>query len=200
MKPSAAHSYRWHRIALALLAGALLLEGGGQAAEKPRKRLPESIAREKAGTEALEKSTEAIAELARNSIVTVGHQARGSRDESVGTGFVAGPGGLIATCLHVIGEGRPIYVRTADGRGLEVTEVHAWDRKLDLAVLRVTDANLPQLRLGDSDRLAQGASVVAIGNPLGLEQSVVEGVVSARREFEGVEMIQLAIPIEQGNS
>jgi regulator of sirC expression with transglutaminase-like and TPR domain len=48
--------------------------------------------------------------------------------------------------------------------------------------------------------LKQGASVVAIGNPLGLEHSVVQGVLSARREFDGIEMLQLAIPIEPGNS
>jgi len=60
--------------------------------------------------------------------------------------------------------------------------------------------NLPVLVLGDSDSLKQGAAVITIGNPLGLKHSVVQGIVSARRDFDGVEMIQLAIPIEPGNS
>jgi len=54
--------------------------------------------------------------------------------------------------------------------------------------------------LGDSDSLKQGSHVVAMGNPQGLEFSVVEGVVSARRDFEVAEMIQLAMPVEPGNS
>ena len=83
---------------------------------------------------------------------------------------------------------------------VEATEVFASDRKLDLAIIRVDAAKLRPLKLGDSDQLRQGAQVVAIGNPLGLEHSVVQGVLSARREFEGIEMLQLAIPIEPGNS
>src|SRR5262249_16618857 len=60
--------------------------------------------------------------------------------------------------------------------------------------------DLPALELGDSDALKQGQPVVAVGNPQGLERSVVSGVVSGRRTIEGESMIQLAIPIEPGNS
>ena len=81
-----------------------------------------------------------------------------------------------------------------------MTEVYASDRKFDLALIRIAASKLPALSLGDSDALKQGAPVVAIGNPLGLEHSVVQGVVSAKREVEGVEMVQIAIPIEPGNS
>jgi len=91
-------------------------------------------------------------------------------------------------------------VQLSNGRRYEVSEVHAWDRKLDLAVVRIEASNLPALPLGDSDALKQGASVVAMGNPLGLDRSIVQGVVSAKRDFDGLEMIQLAIPIESGNS
>src|SRR5439155_11798783 len=59
---------------------------------------------------------------------------------------------------------------------------------------------LAALPLGDSDTLEQGQQVVAIGNPHGLTHSVVAWVVSGRREIEGRKMIQLAIPIEPGNS
>lgn len=67
-------------------------------------------------------------------------------------------------------------------------------------MIRIAATNLVPLPLGDSDALKPGTPVIAIGNPLGLKQSVVQGVVSAKREFDGVEMIQLAIPIEPGNS
>ncbi|HXG47992.1 MAG TPA: tetratricopeptide repeat protein, partial [Methylomirabilota bacterium] len=91
-------------------------------------------------------------------------------------------------------------VRLADGRRFDVTAVQAWDRQLDLALVRIAATNLPALRLGDSDTLKQGRPVVAIGHPLGLDHSIVQGVVSARRPVDGIEMIQLAIPIEPGNS
>ena len=146
---------------------------------------------------------ESVADLARRlrpSVVVVSHYGRDGKQDGVGAGFVISPDGLVATCAHVIGEARPITVRLADGREHDVTEVHAWDRNLDLAIVRIAATKLQPLALADSDQLSQGAPVVAMGNPLGMEHSVVQGVVSARREFEHVEMIQLAMPIEPGNS
>jgi S1-C subfamily serine protease/regulator of sirC expression with transglutaminase-like and TPR domain len=151
-------------------------------------------------TTAPDKSVETLAKQSRDSVVLVTHHGRDGKQDGVGSGFVISPDGLIATCLHVIGESRPIHIQLADGTRYEATEVHAWDRKLDLAIVRISAKNLPALRLGDSDSLRQGREVVAIGHPLGLEHSIVQGVVSARRDFEGVEMIQIAIPIEPGNS
>ena len=144
-------------------------------------------------------SIESLISSSRNSVVTISQFGRDSKEEGVGAGFAISSN-LIATALHVIGESRSISVRVSDGGDLDVTEIHAWDRKLDLAIIRVNAASLRPLPLGDSDDLQQGASVIAIGNPLGLEHSVVEGVVSAKREFDSIEMIQLAIPIEPGNS
>src|SRR5207302_10350087 len=59
---------------------------------------------------------------------------------------------------------------------------------------------LTPLELGDSGTLKDGQAVVAMGNPQGLTHSVVAGVVSGRREIDGRPMIQVAIPIEPGNS
>jgi serine protease Do len=142
----------------------------------------------------------ALTEQARRSVVVVTHYGRNGKQDGVGAGFVVARDGLIATCFHVIDEARPVTVELADGRRFDASEVYASDRKLDLAVVRIAATNLPVLKLGDSDSLKQGASVVAIGNPVGLELSVVQGVVSAKRDVEGIEMIQLAIPIESGNS
>jgi serine protease Do len=146
------------------------------------------------------KTAQQIMDAARDSIVVIHQTGRDRGKEGIGTGFVVGRDGLIATCMHVIGEGRPLTVTFNDGKSAAVTEVHAWDRKLDLAVIRVDARDIPALRLGDSDNLKQGASVVAIGNPQGLTHSIVQGVVSAIREFDFGPMIQLAIPIEPGNS
>jgi serine protease Do len=143
--------------------------------------------------------TVALTGRAKKSVAVITHFGRDGKQDGVGAGFVVDAGGLIATCYHVIGEARPISVEL-NGRRYEVTEVFASDRKLDLAVVRIAASNLPALKLGDSAALKQGASVIALGNPVGLEHSVVQGVVSAKREFDGVELIQLAIPIEPGNS
>ncbi|REK19623.1 MAG: hypothetical protein DWQ37_00745 [Planctomycetota bacterium] len=145
-------------------------------------------------------SVEDLTEKVARSIVVISPSGRDGRRSGVGTGFVISSDGLIATNFHVIGEGRALRVQLADGRQVDATAVHASDRALDLAVLRVDEKDLPALELGDSDKVRQGESIIALGNPQGLENSVVSGVVSGVREMDGRKMIQMAIPIEPGNS
>jgi regulator of sirC expression with transglutaminase-like and TPR domain len=145
------------------------------------------------------RTVEEIAETARKSVAVISYQGRDGKREGLGTGFVVGADGLVATNRHVLGDGRRISVEV-DGKTYEVVAVHASDRNLDLAVLRVDAKGLTPLPLGDSDRLKDGQAVVAMGNPRGLTRSVVAGVVSGRPKIEGRPMIQLAIPIEAGNS
>ena len=147
-----------------------------------------------------ERSVEQIAKQARKSIVVITVTGRDGNQQGLGTGFIVDVGGLIATNLHVIGEARPIAVQTVEGQTLDVLSVHASDRHADLAILRVDSKDLPALELADSNELNEGQNVVALGNPHGLKHSVVSGVVSGKREIEGRPMIQLAIPIEPGNS
>ncbi len=136
----------------------------------------------------------------RGSVVTLTHKDRKGDHNGMGTGFVISENGLIATSLHVIGEARPITVRFHSGQEYQAEAIYAWDRKLDLAVIKIGATGLSPLPLGDSDQVKNGQPIIAIGNPMGLEQSVVTGVVSGIREFEHTDMIQLAIPIEPGNS
>jgi len=143
---------------------------------------------------------EELAKTAGKSVVEVAFIGRDGKQQGLGSGFILSADGLIATNLHVIGEARPISVKLQDQRVFEVTEVHASDRTLDLAVLRIAAKDLPALTLGDSSKLKQGEAVVALGHPHGLKHSVVSGVVSGRREVDGRQMIQLAMPIEPGNS
>lgn len=145
-------------------------------------------------------STEQLAQLARPSLVVVHSGDRTGGELGLGTGFVIQESGLIATAWHVIGDGRAVRVVLPDGRELAVTEVHASSSQLDLAVLRVADADLPALHLSVEDRAAQGSEIVAMGHPEGFRNAIVAGVVSGHQEIEGVEMIQLAMSIERGNS
>ena len=142
-----------------------------------------------------------LTEQSRPSLVTITVSGREGGQRGLGTGFVIAPT-LVATNLHVIGEGFPFTVELADGTDLEVKAVQASDHALDLAILEVSAGNkqLKPLPLGDSAALPQGAAVAVLGNPLGFKNSVVAGIVSAKREVNGREMLQLAIPIEPGNS
>ncbi len=145
-------------------------------------------------------AVEQVAARARESVVTIRSSGRGERDGGLGTGFVVSPDGLIATNYHVIGDGRPVSVELADGSRHDVVAIHASERAADLAIVRIARQGLVALELGDPATLADGREVVALGNPHGLERSVVSGRVSGRREIDGRTMIQLAIPIEPGNS
>jgi S1-C subfamily serine protease/regulator of sirC expression with transglutaminase-like and TPR domain len=147
-----------------------------------------------------EKSVGDIAAAVKPSLVKVMQVGRQGVD-GLGSGFVVSADGLIATNRHVIGEARRIRVETSDGKVEDVSEVVATDVHLDLAVLRIGRKDLKALPLGDSDKLRQGDRIVAMGNPEGLAYSVVEGVISEpRRDIEGLPMIQVALPIERGNS
>ena len=154
-------------------------------------------------TESAEPFTvEQIVERVRPSLVTISTAGRNSREQGLGTGFVVSAEGLIATNLHVIAEGREFSVESSDGTDLKVESVHASDRHHDLAIVKVATGKkeLIPLPVSDMNSLQQGQPIVVMGNPLGLKQSVVSGVVSAVRVIDGQEMLQLAIPIEQGNS
>ena len=146
------------------------------------------------------KTVEQLAADARMSVVVVTYKDRDGRQAGVGSGFVISADGLIATNLHVIGDARPISVQTADGKSFDVVSVHATDRIADLAILRIDSKSLPPLALGDSNAIKQGEPIVALGNPRGLKHSVVAGVLSGTQEIDEKTMLQLAIPIEPGNS
>ena len=150
-------------------------------------------------TAAEPRSVEEIAKAAKQSVVTIRFTGRRASDEGLGTGFVVGDG-LVATNLHVIGEARPITVELADGSTHDATAVHATDRDADLAIVRINVGGLTPLPLADPGTVVDGQEVVAVGNPHGLKRSVVAGRVSALRDMDGIGMIQLALPVEPGNS
>jgi len=141
-----------------------------------------------------------LVKKSKSSVVQITFTGRGGKQQGLGTGFIVSPDGLIATNLHVIGEARPITVELPDKRKLPVKVVHASDRGLDLALLKVDAKDLPALSLADSDKVEDGQPIVVLGNPLGLKHSVVTGVISGRREMDGRQMLQIAMPIERGNS
>jgi len=136
-----------------------------------------------------------IAALSTPSVVSV------RTDHSLGTGFVVAGNGLVASNLHVIAGNAKITVTLADHREYDVVEIFSGDRQHDLVIMRIEAQKLPALSLGDSDAIHPGDAIVAIGHPLGLEDTVSNGLVSAIRKLDDdLTVLQISAPIAPGSS
>ncbi|HEX3252410.1 MAG TPA: Do family serine endopeptidase [Pyrinomonadaceae bacterium] len=125
--------------------------------------------------------------------------------QALGSGVIVSHDGYIVTNHHVIDGADQIKVDLTDGRSLDAKVVGS-DPPSDLAVLKVEANNLTVLTLGDSDRARIGDVVLAIGNPLGVGQTVTMGIISAKGRQTGLsngsfeDFLQTDAPINQGNS
>ena len=99
-------------------------------------------------------------------------------EEGLGSGVIVSPNGYILTNNHVVADADKLTVTLNDGREFEA-RVIGTDEKTDIAVIKIEALGLPVLTLADSDRLRVGDIVFAVGNPLGVGQSVTMGIVSA---------------------
>jgi len=129
---------------------------------------------------------------------------REHKERSLGSGFVIDRKGFIVTNNHVIAEADEIKVKLSNGDEYDA-EVMGRDPKTDLALIKIQDAkDLKPLPLGDSENLKVGTWVVAIGSPFGLEQTVTQGIVSAKGRSIGSgpydDYIQTDASINPGNS
>lgn len=127
-------------------------------------------------------------------------------ENSLGSGVIVDPSGLVVTNAHVVGGADQIIVALADRREFPAKILFV-DRRLDLALLKVDpgEALLPSLGFADSDTAEVGDLVLAVGNPFGLGQTVTQGIVSAvARSGVGVSdaqyFIQTDAAINRGNS
>ncbi|HZE68255.1 MAG TPA: Do family serine endopeptidase [Pyrinomonadaceae bacterium] len=127
------------------------------------------------------------------------------RRQALGSGVIVSTDGYILTNHHVIDGAEQIKIDLNDNRTLDARVVGA-DAPSDLAVLKVNASGLPVLSLGDSNRVRVGDVVLAIGNPLGIGQTVTMGIISAKGRQTGLsngsfeDFLQTDAPINQGNS
>lgn len=134
-----------------------------------------------------------------------GHQMPPRIQKSLGSGVLVDPSGIIVTNYHVIGDADEVKVSLAGGREFE-SKILFKDQSLDLAVLKIDGKDdFPTVKIGDSDSLAVGDLVLAIGNPFGVGQTVTSGIVSAvARSNLGISdfgfFIQTDAAINPGNS
>lgn len=145
-------------------------------------------------------SNESLAARAKASLVFIRSTDRTGAEHGLGAGFIINKDGLIATARHVIGDGRDFAVELMGGKIVPVTEVYASTNRLDLVVFRVDAKELAALPLSGDIETAQGREVVAMGHPKGMRNSMAGGIVSGHQEIEGIQMLQLAMPIQPGNS
>ncbi|KAA0225057.1 trypsin-like serine protease [Fimbriimonadia bacterium ATM] len=131
---------------------------------------------------------------------------RGPAEAGQGSGVIIASDGYIVTNFHVVQGADKIAVRMLDGKTYDA-EFVGGDQPTDLALLKIAAKNLPSAELADSSEIEVGEWVIAVGNPLGFENTVSVGVVSALdRDLIGggnfplVDAIQTDAAINRGNS
>ncbi|HWI79797.1 MAG TPA: Do family serine endopeptidase [Ramlibacter sp.] len=124
------------------------------------------------------------------------HQPRG-----VGSGFILTTDGFVMTNAHVVEGAEEVAVTLPDKREFKARIV-GYDKRTDVAVVKIEATGLPAVKVGDVSRLKVGEWVMAIGSPFGLENTVTAGIVSAKQRDTGdyLPFIQTDVAINPGNS
>lgn len=136
-----------------------------------------------------------------------GQQQRPQIQRGLGSGVIVSADGYILTNNHVVEGAEKITVMMSDNKSYEAKAI-GLDKPSDLAVLKIEATSLPFLNLGNSDNVRIGDIVLAIGNPLGIGQSVTAGIISAKGRRTGLsdangsfeDFLQTDAPINRGNS
>lgn len=122
-------------------------------------------------------------------------------ETGLGSGVIVSAEGHILTNDHVVAGMEEIRVQLTDGR-IEPADLIGTDPQTDIAVLKIRGP-VTALPLGDSDKVRVGQPVFAVGNPFGLQETVTQGIVSAKGravQDSGVEFLQTDAAVNQGNS
>jgi len=141
-------------------------------------------------------STQELFDLASPAVVLIEVYDQEGHKRGLGSGFVASSDGSAITNYHVIRGAYKATAKFGDGTFAPVSGVVAYDPDHDVAVIRVQAASPPTLQLGSAEDLRVGDHVVAIGSPLGLQNTISEGIVSGLRG----NVIQMSAPISRGSS
>ena len=144
----------------------------------------------------------AISREANGSIVSIVMSDKDGHPIAQGSGFLVRKNGHVVTNYHVIKNGASAVIKLPNGAFFAVDGVLASNKDRDVAIIKAHGNNFRTLTLGDSNRIQVGEEVVAIGNPLSLESTVSNGIVSAIRtvEDEGGKFVQITAPISPGSS
>lgn len=120
--------------------------------------------------------------------------------EKTGSGVLLSADGIVATAAHVLRKATTAKVRIYTGEEYDVEGVLFLNVDLDLAIVKIPGFSMPAAQLGNSDSVAVGQRLLAVGSPLGLEGTVSDGLLSAVRLENGTKMFQVSIPVSPGSS
>jgi tetratricopeptide (TPR) repeat protein len=135
------------------------------------------------------------------SVVFILATSSDGKEGKQGTGFIVSADGKMVTNHHVIAGAAKFVVRSADKKEIPVKAVLADDGMHDLAILQLEGKDLPALALADDGATQRGSRVVVIGNPLGFESTISDGLISAIRQVDRYgELYQITAPISHGSS
>lgn len=145
-------------------------------------------------------TTAAIVKRATPAIVLI--KGTSNNSPSFGSGFLVSSDGKIITAFHVIENFENLTVRLANGETYDSKIVLGFDKKKDIAIIKIAGFDLPFLELGNSNKIAQGEPVVLLGNPEGLQGSITAGIISAVRDSPdgAFKVIQTDAAASPGNS
>lgn len=155
-----------------------------------------AVPTEKAPTVPTFMSSQQIFQMASGGVALIETFDDEGHKREQGSGFVVSPDGTAITNYHVIRGASRATAKFSDGTLSDVSGVVSYDPARDVAVIRLASLPKTVLQLGDSDSVKVGEKIVAIGSPLGLENTLSEGIVSGMRN--GV--IQMSVPISPGSS
>lgn len=154
-----------------------------------------------AQSESAKLSAAEIAKASSDAVVLITTFDAFDKQLALGSGFIVSPDGKVATNHHVIEGAHSFTVKLNSGASFASGQVIADDPEKDLAVLKVDGRNLPTLGLQSMSATSIGERVVAIGSPLGLENTVSDGLLSGVREDgKGRRWIQTTAAVSHGNS
>ena len=140
-----------------------------------------------------------IAARARPAVVLVTALARG---ETIGqgSGFFVSADGRLVTNRHVVEGADRLRVELSSGEVYDRVFYVSADERRDLVILRIPVSSSTPLLMTDEHAIEVGDPIYVLGNPLGLEGTFTDGLVSAKRTVDGVSMLQISAPISQGSS
>jgi len=153
---------------------------------------PETLLRDLTPKEILQRESPAI--------VAIHNVDPQGKLRATATGFIVKAEGTIVTNFHVIEGAYDAVMKLKSTEEFDRAMVIDYDQKRDLVVLSYRAARLPTVTLGDSEKAEPGDKVLAIGNPMGLEFTISDGLLSAKRIEGGTQLFQISAPISPGSS
>ena len=136
-----------------------------------------------------------------DAIVLIAALNKNKKNSRLGSGFIVSEDGQIITNYHIVKKAKKIFVKLKNNRVYNHVRLISFDSGKDIAVLKIDARHLKKVQLGNSSEVKIGQRVITIGNPLGLESSIADGLISSLREDErGHTILQISVPLSSGSS